>query len=249
MRKYLLLCLFLLLAACAKAPVESPIVQEDAMGPWEKMLAHQPDGPWRIQFSMRFGEEGDTRRVTGLLWSNGRLPLRLDVMAGAGATVAKISDQPGEFLIYVPQENRAYYQEGATKPRFNFGTPLPLGILQIADLLSGRFGDVFGKAPVSMTVEGNMVSYGLENPPGGTLTLDEAGLPQTWEIQGWKLQFAYDEEWGELPKSLRLDHRDGKYALILVKEREDVGEPFSSGQLELELPPGTPRLPIGKFKN
>ncbi|MEI3479674.1 MAG: hypothetical protein V8Q84_12015 [Bilophila sp.] len=47
--------------------------------------------PYRLNASLRYGSPGDTRRVVILLWSNGTLPIRLDVMAGVGALVARIS--------------------------------------------------------------------------------------------------------------------------------------------------------------
>lgn len=248
MKKILLLCLIMLLAACARPVPESPLSPEDSMAPWERMLAMPQDAPYRIQLSMRFGEEGDTRRVTALLWGNGQSPLRLDVMAGAGATIAKISEQPGEFLIFVPGENKAYYHDGPTTPLLNIGTPLPLNLGELAALLSGGYRQVFGEKPLSVTPAGENMEYGLDNPPGGLLSLDNNGLPTLWQLNGWQLKFAYGDEWPTLPKSLRLTSDKGKFAMILIKEREKIDEPFTSEQMLLALPPATPRLPVATLK-
>lgn len=248
MKKYLILCVIMFLAACARKAPEISIPSESALAPWERMQEIRADGPYRIQFSMRFGEEGDTRRVTGVLWSNGAMPLRIDVMAGTGTTVAKIAEHSEEFLMYVPREGKAYYHEGATKPLFNIGIPLPLNIGQLAGLLSGRYAMVFGAQPNNATPDGDLVNYALDDPPGGNVTLDKNGLPLAWDLGNWKLQFAYGEEWPTLPKSLRLENNNGKFALLLVKEREKTDAPFEEEQFALELPPGTPRLPVGQFQ-
>ena len=63
--------------------------------------------PYRLSGSLRYGSQGDTRRVETLLWSNGYLPIRLDVMAGIGALVARIQETQDSFTAYAPNENKA----------------------------------------------------------------------------------------------------------------------------------------------
>ena len=59
--------------------------------------------PYRLSGSLRYGSQGDTRRVETLLWSNGYLPIRLDVMAGIGALVARIQETQDSFTAYAPE--------------------------------------------------------------------------------------------------------------------------------------------------
>ena len=61
--------------------------------------------PYRLSGSLRYGSQGDTRRVETLLWSNGYLPIRLDVMAGIGALVADV--RPGNPARFGPQHPQA----------------------------------------------------------------------------------------------------------------------------------------------
>ena len=81
--------------------------------------------PYRLSGSLRYGSQGDTRRVETLLWSNGYLPIRLDVMAGIGALVARIQETQDSFTAYAPNENKAIVHKGPQRVQLNFGRPVP----------------------------------------------------------------------------------------------------------------------------
>lgn len=104
MKKIFLLCAAVLLCACAKQPpVElGTETQTQLESRWLKFtaLSAAPATPYRLQLSLRFGAKGDTRRVTALFWGNSERQLRLDVMAGVGAVVAKILEDGQHFLVY-----------------------------------------------------------------------------------------------------------------------------------------------------
>lgn len=244
--------LALVLAACAKAPVrQAP--EGEAARIWREMeSAEAAPAPYRLQLSMRFGEEGNTRRVTALLWGNGSDALRLDVMAGVGATIAKIAENGDRFLVFLPRENRAYFHEGPNRPLLKIDVPVPFDLFQLADLLNGRFARVFGAAPDSgAMLKNGDASYVVSGPMAGELELNPSGAPVDWRQKtgGWRLAFAYDEETPRLPKSLRLENINGKRAIILVKEREKVAAPFEAARLELDIPGGAPVLPLEQFKS
>lgn len=247
MKKLFLALLFFCLCACAKAPSETaPPMPGDT--PWDKMAAisSQDPRPCRIQFSLRFGQENDTRRVTGILWSNDNENIRLDVMAGVGTTVAKIMDNPGEFLLLSPQENKAYTHAGANRPLLRIGSPLPFDLSQLAQLLSGRYIQVYGKAAAAdESGDGNVV-YDLEKPAGGALEVSRNGLPQLWRTPNWSLRFRYSGE-ETLPDSLRLTGKGGKIAILLVKSREFPAEPFTAAQMNLAKPDGCLAQPLSSY--
>ena len=105
-------------SACARQPVTVP--PADGAGRWQAFVARSEaikEAPYLLNASLRFGTEGDTRRVTALLWGNDSRSLRMDVMAGIGAVVAKIWESGDEFLVYSPTENRAFFSiRAATSP-------------------------------------------------------------------------------------------------------------------------------------
>lgn len=251
MKKVLILISFLLLAACASQRPIQPEAPAEAI--WQKMLAASDaaTGPYRLQVSMRFGEEGNTRRVTALLWGNSESAIRLDVMAGVGATIAMLADNGDEFLIYTPRDNRAYSHAGSNKPMLKIGVPAPFDLGALAALLTGDFAAAFGRAPASAQARADGdTSFGIEGKLAGRLVLNRAGEPVSWTQEGgaWQIKFAYDESEPFLPRSVRLSNNRGQYALILVKEREAVTQPFDAAQLRLNIPDGVPLLPLSQFR-
>lgn len=259
LRYCLLFCCAALLCACAKKPVMdmSPEAQARIEGRWQKFIAASaavPAAPYRLQMSLRFGAQGDTRRVTALFWGNNENQLRLDVMAGVGAVVAKILEDGQHFLVYSPRENRAYFYQGASKPLLQVGVPVPFNLGHLAQLLNGRYAGVFGReyAQASFLPDGG-ARYELEGKPGGTLTLDARGLPVAWReapqgSKGWSMEIAYSDGPEPLPRRLTLSHSNGKRAIVLVKEREKVPAAFTPEQMALTLPEGAPLLPLEQYK-
>lgn len=265
MRRWLLPLLLLLmgLCACARQPQPGTLAEQaDAARVWERYLAvcdaaNAPlaQKPYRLQMSLRYGTEGDTRRVTALLWGNGDDSLRLDVAAGVGVTVASILEDGEQFMVYAPNDHRAYFHYGAQKPLVNVGVPVPFGVGDLAALLNGRFGAVFGTqrdGQPRSTLKGNIV-YAVEGGhTPGSLELDAQGLPLLWRdadgSKGWTLTIAYDDNTPPLPRKLEITHAKGQRAIVLVKERNYPAVPFTEEQLRLTIPEGTPVLPLRQFR-
>ncbi|CAK7056777.1 MAG: hypothetical protein DESF_02418 [Desulfovibrio sp.] len=253
------ICSLALLAACARQPSleMTPENQARLEERWQKFSALGQQGslaPYRLQMSLRFGTEGDTRRVTALFWGNSQRRLRLDVMAGVGATVAKILEDGQHFLVYSPTDDKAYFYQGAAKPLLQVGVPVPFNLEHLADLLNGRYSAVFGKSfATGSLLPGDLAQYTLEGTPGGVLTLDAAGLPVAWSekgdnSKGWKMEVAYDNAQPSLPQRLTLVHSNGKRAIVLIKDREKPATPFTDEQMTLSIPEGVPLLPLAKYR-
>ncbi len=74
--------LCLVLNACAASKVTLPS-EEEQKARWEKFITHTiAEKPYILQGSFRFGDKDNTNRVNYIFWSNGALPLRVDVSAG-----------------------------------------------------------------------------------------------------------------------------------------------------------------------
>lgn len=260
MKKLVLFACFLLLCACAKqpSPLDSdPEAQARLASRWQKFMAASeaaPRAPYRLQLSLRFGAEGDTRRVTALFWGNSDRQLRLDVMAGVGAVIAKILEDGQHFLVYSPSENKGYFYQGAARPLLRVGVPVPFDLGHLAALLNGRYATVFGDGhSAAAELPEGLARYELSGKPGGSVTLNAEGLPVTWREapqggKGWNMEIAYDDAAPPLPRRLTLTHTDGKRAILLVKEREKPARTFTAGQMSLTLPEDAPLLPLSEYR-
>lgn len=257
MKKLAFLCMALFLCACTRqASLPGPPQDEDAQALVQRWRAVMNAGTWQempyhLQLSLRFGAEGNTRRVTALLWGNGSRELRLDVMAGVGTVVAKILEKDQHFLVYAPLENKAYFHQGAASPLLKVGVPMPFGLARLTALLTGHYAAAFEStySEAALLPDG-MAQYSLERTPGGRLVLDTAGLPVAWHearTDGWRMEIIYDDATPPLPRRLNLTHTNGKHAILLVKERKTPAVPFTQEQMRLTLPEDAPLLPLSQY--
>ena len=236
----------LLLSACAKGPV--PADPEAAQRTWNAYASRETPkpAPYRNAMSMRFGKEGDTRRVEALIWGNGASAIRLDVLAGVGATVAQIAQDGDTFLMHAPLQRKAFFHQGQDSPLFKIGVPLPFDLMRLEALLQGRWQEVFGREYIRADAVQNGTAYDLAEGIGGRLVLSGDALPATWENGDWTIAFELDGQ--GLARRLDLASRRGDKGIVLVKEREAPQAPFARSQTALELPPGTAVLPIERFR-
>ncbi len=232
------LCLCLLaLCACARAPVPVDPAQADRL--WQGYVrASEPAAtPFRDDMSLRFGREGNTRRVTALLWGNADTTLRLDVRAGVGATLGMVRQEGEHFLLYLPMEHRALFHEGPTSPLLRMGVPLPLDLFRLEALLHGRYNQVFGTVYRAATADRAGTAFELGQGIGGTLVLSGEARPLLWKNEHWTMSLGLDEQ--GLVRRLELVNTRGEKAIVLVKKRETPAAPFSPEQMSLPLPEGT----------
>ena len=229
----------------------STVPPADSADRWQAFVARSgavKEAPYLLNASLRFGTEGDTRRVTALLWGNDSRSLRMDVMAGIGAVVAKIWESGDEFLVYSPTENRAFFHQGSNKPLLRVGVPVPFALDELAALLNGRLVTVFGdRYSDSQALANGHVGFTLSSAVGGLLEIDAQGQAVAWQengSRGWSMAIAYDE--AGLPRRVSLRHPDGQTAVLLVKERQ-APAPFNNEQLSLLLPDSTPVLPLERY--
>lgn len=210
----LLSCLALcLMTACSKPVIHVPDTPAPAAqvgATWQAyeeyttiMQAHH--APYQVSASLRYDSRGNGHRVMAHMWSNDGIlqdklmqdaltatssPLRLDVIAGIGATVAQVREDANSFIMYAPNEKKAYYHHGSRKPLFSLGVPVPFSLADLTDLMLGRFGNVFGTAfdtqkgqEPSLEPHGE-IAYSMKN--GDYLVLSQEGLVYQWCQEGAK---------------------------------------------------------------
>ncbi len=236
---------------------------------------------FRLEGSLRYNDpDNKGHRVSFYIWSNGEYPYRMDAMAGFGSTVLSARESNGEFLAYTPKNEKAFSHKGWQMPRFvlpGLGLPLPLTIANLAELLEGRYANLFGleyahAQPASAkdfsSLDENFSGYAYSltrGPLYGMLVLDEAGRPCLWQeegLAGWSIEMEYEEEAvasgvasaGLVPgkpetliKKLTIKHKKNYNAVLIVKERENPAERFTDSQLAILIPEGTEVLPVKRL--
>ncbi len=242
-----LFCLILLVSLCACAARQQPVDPAMAGNVWQSMLARSATekAPYRDNMSLRFGTEGNTRRVLAIIWGNGEDDLRLDVSAGVGTTVAMLHQKGQEFLLYAPMEQKAYFHEGESSPLLKLGLPLPFDLFRLEALLHNRWAQVFGKTWQETSGHSKGIAYALQEGIGGTLVLDAQGMPVLWENKNWSIAFLFNED-GTL-KRLDLANKKGEKGILLLRSQEHPAR-FDAAQMQLELPQDTVLLPLESLK-
>ncbi len=256
-RLLILALLAVALGACAKIQPSGEPAAPDAAGrawlEYENSVAKP--GPYRIQLSMRYSDNNDSRRVTAIFWGNGTDDaMRLDIMAGVGANIAKIFDEGDHFLLLATGEGRAYFHQGGNKPLLQIGVPMPFGLKTLGSVLTGRYDQAFGLAYTGQvyTSKNGLLAYNLPDKPlGGVLELNQFGQAVRWSEtrgRGWSMNIDYDDATPARPRKIEVSHPGGQRAIVLVKEREKVSSPFERENITIKLPPGTELLPLKEFK-
>lgn len=244
--------LLLSLAACAsfQPSGHTPGGGDDAGSAerWTSFMAlrGQADQPSLAEGSLRFGEPGDTHRVTWLLWGNDAERLRFDIQAGMGNTLGKARLADGELLLYLPGDNRALRgddtPDGILK---RIGLDLPLSLHELYSVIQGDFSAALDHPRVtsSRRLDNGGMEFELatDSPrmPTLKLELDERNLPVRWQIpRVWDIRISCGDD--ALPNRIDGTKRsrvsEEEYRFILLIKTRQAREAFPATELELQLP-------------
>lgn len=247
--RYVLLALLCAaVTACAGNNVSLPTQEEQDMR-WKKFLAHDVEiKPYTLQGSFRFGSSSGTNRVNYIFWSNGELPLRVDIMAGVGAGIAKITENKDDIVMYFPQEKKAVFMANFEEmnPLVSLGMPAPLSFYEMSLLLRGGFNKVLQELSLDTVKSGKAkedhkkYSYYFSSlKMDGMVQLDDNGLPRYCEINNeWAFDLTYEENTFYPHKVVITSLIDDYRAVLLVKERS-FPAPYKDEDFNFALPADT----------
>jgi hypothetical protein len=242
------------LGCVRSSPLPTPADPDEASLAWARFTRYcaereQADGPFLIQGSLRHQDGGGGgNRLHIVLWGNDRRHVRLDVTAGPGMMIGRISLEDNHLLIHAPQEKKAWAHQGRAGVLLAPGLPAPLGIADIVDFVQGRFLAVLdtpertlrGVDPFLAPEEtGTDIAYRLEDGAlPGSVALTPEGLLALWrQAPGqWAARVAYGAD--RLPAELELVHPDGRRLVFSIDSRQTPAA-FTAEQLRLSLPADT----------
>ena len=249
------LFLFFFFTGCATSDIKIPVtppVKAEAEALWEKFIFEKKTKniikPYSLSGSLRFGYANRTHRVTYILWANGQLPLRLDIQAGVGASIAKIEETEKALLVYFSQEKKAIKVSGGSKVSalLALGMPMPISFLDLSYLLRGNFAHAFGGISLSnidldagVNTEEKYLFHFENKEFFGSIRLNSLALPVESSINDeWQIFIEYDEK--NLPYKVELSSLFEEYSAILLIKENKTTSPYPKEQLKLLLPEGTP---------
>jgi hypothetical protein len=253
------------LAACAPrqrpAPEPAP-THADVITAWVRFVRTweiQPPQPGvYVKASLYYRREvrGNMRGNRTLLeiWGDFSRPLRLDVRAGVGTSLAHVREDAQGLLAYYPGTNRAYTHGEPALGARALGLPLPFSVKDLAHALMGSLkGLVPERFSRGRPVPGGGFEFRFETDPRiDALFLDAEGLPAqltgtTLDALGrpgeaWSLTFdGYDRQHPgkPLPEKLTLALPGEETGVLRVKEREYREAPWPEKAMALPLPAET----------
>lgn len=200
--------------------------------------------------SLNYASPSSSHRVVLDFYGSTDLPLRLDLTAGIGATIALWREDSKGFTAYVPKDETAFHFPDSREGMAAFGLPLPYGLQDLAQLITGRWSVLVpAEYESAMAVNKDRpegpIRYTLQGPGGSfQLTLDEEALPAAYTSPGaesWELTFSDVEKGpaGLTPGRIRMVRTPQEKALLILKELTLRDETWPDDALTLELPPGT----------
>lgn len=201
--------------------------------------------------SLHYARNGKSHRVTMKLWGAPNLPLRLDMAAGIGASVAMLRESADGWTGYFPSEGAAYESASALLGQRALGMDLPFTLHELAGLAMGTYTDFAPDtfdAAIPMPDGGARFTFGPKNAVT-SMTLDAQGRPVVFagRLRGrqWTIALSRHRE-SEAAPAARLDismEPDTRATLRIKRlERRDA---WTDDALALPLPPGTTVTPLG----
>lgn len=263
-----LLCAVLLLALAALSgcatrqtlppeAIQDPAVRETAHALWQQYLhtarSRNSEAPFRIGASLRYSTPDSGHRLVLRAWGNGLDPMRIDIEAGVGQTLALIRQDSHSFVAYDPRGQKAYVNNDTGNVLLRFGLPVPFGIRDLGNLMTGRFDRVMPEEYTSVAIApGGGFAYTLpatsKDGHGSVLRLNAAAQPEEWVAGKGTSRMAlaiagYDTP-EALPRRFTIQMGEDKNAILLIRERAWPETPFSDAQLTVDIPAGTHIKPL-----
>lgn len=201
--------------------------------------------------SLNYSGGGQSHRLTLRLWGAPELPLRLDLAAGIGSTVAMLREESGGWVGYFPSEGAAYASKSALFGQRSLGLDLPFTLRELAGLALGTYrGFAPARYEAAEPAEDGGTRYEL--PSGGNvagLTLDAQGRPVVFagRLRGrnWTMTLSrHGEDPAAPPARIDIALEPDVRAVLRIKRLERRATPWPDAALELPLPPGTAVTPL-----
>lgn len=239
MTRIAVLLLVFFLGACAK---QGPIPDQTSTSRiWSALHPEAIQTGVNAQFSAHVSSSKRSGRLLAQVWGYPDRALRMDLTSGLGTAVAMTQETPTQWLVYLPEENKAYRQNFGQDGLTFFQIPIPLNIRQLCALFSGDLGPILGGPYTSAKITTDHVRFVFAHGAVATLMVPTDLSSLTLQGRnGWILKCEQPHADPVFPgrqlfeKFTFLSPRDGK-AVLRVKTLEH-GRNWPEAALDLALP-------------
>ncbi len=198
-----------------------------------------PDQSFLIRASISYDSPERSHRIQSSLWGYINYPIRMDLSAGFGQTIAMWHEDERFWQAYFPGENTRYIHPDGSVGASMLGYPTPFDLQQTVKVLLGDFGDLIPEAFYKAeTLDGGWKYYFREHEVENII-LDQDGSVRSVNGRGWKVEFSGRKDEDMFPYYSRIDMQlsEEQRALVRIKSVELNAEQWDEEQLELKIPP------------
>ncbi len=202
--------------------------------------------------SLQYDGPGRKSRVVLKLWGDLGYPLRLDMEAGIGASIAMLREDAQGWTAYFPQSGEAMVNADPRRGLWALGVDAPLSLADLAGLATGAYDGLAPHDFVTAEASGDGGwTYALRGPgPVSRLTLDAMARPVSmtgsWAGRPWELTLSGHDDAdgpGAAARKMTLARPPDTTVVIRIKELERRRTPWPPEAMTLELPPHTRIIP------
>ncbi len=241
-----------LVFGCAprKIPVEKPpevIWNEFQSG----MAEFSPDQSFLISASVSYITPGQRNRIQSSIWGFIGYPIRMDLSAGFGQTIAMWYEDDFLWEAYFPGENMKYVHHDGSIGASILGYPTPLDLKQTSKVLLGAFGDLVPDSFHEVQSYNGKWKYSFRGHEVENMVLARDGSVSSISGQGWKIELSSRKDEGLFHYYSRIDMQlsEDERALIRIRSVRLDDQIWDEDQLVLNIPPeaGVVYLPDFQF--
>lgn len=250
----LVLSIAMLAGCAAKAPLHQP----PAARAWDifqqrRHMAERSFSALSASASINYKSPDRSGRLKMRLWGDSSLPLRMDLSAGFGTTVAMWREDADGWICFFPTDNVAYYNHDVRTGMRMAGLDIPFSLRELTGFISGTFSSMIPDEyeKIEATEDGGWTFFFAPGKFVNTMTLDAQGKAVLFagRLQGrkWSLNLARYTLEGDIEtaRKLTLALSPGVSAVVRVKQLAPKTAPWSKDSLSLGLPAGTQVRSLG----
>ena len=234
----LLLLSFVLSCAPRKVPLERP---PDAI--WNDfrsgLAEYGPDVYFLINASISYITPDQRSRVQSRLWGRTGYPIRMDLSAGFGQTIAMWHEDQDLWQAYFPGQNIKYVHHEGSAGASILGFPTPLNLQQTSMVLLGAFGDLIPDYFSQVRSHNGMWKYYFRDHEVTEVVLAGDGSVHSISGSAWKVEFSSRREEDGLAYYSRIDMflSDEERAEVRIRSVSINLDQWQQEQLALNIPP------------